>query len=84
MNNAATAKAVHFDDDNLHVDLNNGRSLSVPLIWFPRLLNATPQALAQYRISRKGLHWEALNEDIPVADLLAGQLDVSNIALLVA
>jgi Protein of unknown function (DUF2442) len=84
MNNAATAKAIHFDDDNLHVDLNDGRSLSVPLIWFPRLLNATPQALAQYRISRKGLHWEALNEDISIAGLLAGQRDATRGALLAA
>lgn len=84
MGNAVTAKSIHFDDDNLHVALNDGRSLSVPLIWFPRLLNAQAHELAQYRISRKGLHWENLDEDISIEGLLAGQRDVSRGALLAA
>jgi Protein of unknown function (DUF2442) len=72
-----TAKSVHFDEDHLCVDLNDGRSLSVPLIWFPRLLNALPQEREQCRISRKGLHWETLNEDISIAGLLAGHGDLT-------
>ena len=62
-----TAKSVHFDEDMLCVDLNDGRSLSVPLIWFPRLLNAQPKDREQCRISRKGLHWATLDEDISIA-----------------
>lgn len=77
-----TAKSVHFDEDNLHVDLNDGRSLSVPLIWFPRLLNAQPKEREQCRISRKGLHWEALDEDISIAGLLAGRGDLTHVARL--
>lgn len=77
-----TAKSVHFDDDNLRVDLNDGRSLTVPLIWFPRLLNAKPHEREQFRISRKGLHWEALDEDISVEGLLAGRGDLRHGALL--
>jgi hypothetical protein len=73
-----TAKSVHFDEDNLHVDLNDGRSLSVPLIWFPRLFNAQPKEREQFRISRKGLHWEALDEDISIAGLLAGRGDLTH------
>jgi Protein of unknown function (DUF2442) len=73
-----TAKAVHFDEDNLCVDLNDGRSLTVPLIWFPRLLNAQPKEREQFRISRKGLHWEALDEDISIAGLLAGRGDLTH------
>ena len=77
-----TAKAVHFDEDNLCVDLNDGRSLTVPLIWFPRLLNAQPKEREQFRISRKGLHWEALDEDISIAGLLAGRGDLTHTAAL--
>ena len=77
-----TAKSVHFDDDNLCVSLNDGRSLSVPLIWFPRLLNAQPKEREQCRISRKGLHWEALDEDISIAGLLAGHGDLTHGAAL--
>lgn len=77
-----TAKSVHFDDDNLCVSLNDGRSLSVPLIWFPRLLNAQPKEREQCRISRKGLHWEALDEDISIAGLLSGHGDLTHGAAL--
>ena len=75
-----TAKSVHFDEDMLCVDLNDGRSLSVPLIWFPRLLNAQPKDREQCRISRKGLHWETLDEDISIAGLLAGHGDLTHSA----
>ena len=80
MNTLTTAKSVHFDEDNLCVDLNDGRSLSVPLIWFPRLLNAQPREREQCRISRKGLHWEALDEDISITGLLAGHSDLTHSA----
>jgi hypothetical protein len=66
---------VNFDDDSMWVELSDGRTLGVPLAWFPRLLRATRQQREAYRISRRGLHWDALDEDISVAGLLAGQGD---------
>ncbi len=64
---------VRFDDDSMGVDLSDGRTLGVPPAWFPRLLRATPEQRDQLRISARGLHWEALDEDISIAALLAGQ-----------
>ena len=55
------------------VDLTDGRTLGVPLAWFPRLLRATPAKRAQVELSRVGLHWEAIDEDISIAGLLAGR-----------
>ncbi|GAB2731439.1 hypothetical protein GCM10027172_25940 [Halomonas garicola] len=49
--------------------------LSVPLTWFPRLLNATAEQLADYELSAHGIHWDALDEDISVEGLLAGRGD---------
>lgn len=61
-------------DDTLAVDLDDGRSLSVPLAWYPRLLHATADERATWRIIGQGhgLHWAALDEDISVENLLAG------------
>lgn len=70
-------KSVRFDADTLWVGLSDGRTIAAPLTWFPRLLGATPEQLAQVEISRGGLHWEALDEDISVAGLLAGQADLT-------
>ena len=72
-----SAKALRFDDDNMWVELLDGRTLGIPLAWFPRLLNATPQQRLAYEIIHDGLHWDALDEDISVAGLLAGQPDLS-------
>ena len=74
---STSAKSVHFDDNNMWVDLSDGRMLAVPLAWFPRLLHATPEQRERVEISQKGLHWDALNEDISIAGLLAGVGDVS-------
>ena len=59
------------------VDLTDGRALGVPLAWFPRLLRATPEQRARVELSRVGLHWEELDEDISIAGLLAGRGDVT-------
>jgi len=75
MNTSATA--VRFDDSSMWVDLADGRILAVPLAWFPRLAHATPEQRAAVHISRKGLHWEALDEDVSIAALLAGVGDLS-------
>ncbi|MFT3820085.1 MAG: DUF2442 domain-containing protein [Rubrivivax sp.] len=74
---SSSARAVRFDDDLMTVDLADGRSLAVPLAWFPRLLNATPEQRATVTFSARGLHWEALDEDISVDGLLAGVGDSS-------
>ena len=72
-----SATNVRFDDDTVWVALTDGRTLGVPLAWFPRLLRATPAEREQVEISRVGLHWEALDEDISIAGLLAGRGDMT-------
>jgi hypothetical protein len=74
---STSAKSVRFDDNNMWVDLSDGRIIVVPLAWFPRLLHATPEQRMRVEISLKGLHWEELDEDISVAGLLAGVGDLS-------
>jgi hypothetical protein len=69
--------AVRFDEHSMWVDLADGRTLGVPLAWFPRLLKATPAERARVELSRLGLHWEDLDEDISVDGLLAGRGDVT-------
>jgi len=66
---------VRFDDDNLWVDLDDGRVVGVPLAWFPRLLAATPEQRTAFELSPRGIHWEALDEDISIDGLLAGHGD---------
>ena len=70
-----SAKALRFDDDNMWVELSDGRTLGVPLAWFPRLLHASVDQRGKYEISAGGLHWEGLDEDISVAGLIAGRGD---------
>ena len=72
---STSAKAVRFDDDSMWVDLEDGRRMAVPLAWFPRLLTATPEQRNQFELSPRGIHWEALDEDISVDGLLAGHGD---------
>lgn len=71
------ATNVRFDADTMWVTLADGRSLGVPLTYFPRLLHATPEQLNDYVISGggTGLHWDALDEDISVEGLLLGNKD---------
>jgi len=71
-----SANSVRFDDHTMWIELSDGRKLGVPLAWFPRLLRASPAERAQVELSRVGLHWEALDEDISVAGLLAGRGDL--------
>ncbi len=71
----SSAQKIWFDEYNLWILLSDGRQLSVPLIYFPRLKNASPEELGNYVISGGGygLHWDDLDEDIHVESLLAGQ-----------
>jgi hypothetical protein len=72
-----SARAVRFDDSSMWVDLSDGRVIAVPVAWFPRLMNATPEQRAQVEFSSRGLHWENLDEDISVDGLLAGIGDLT-------
>jgi hypothetical protein len=69
--------AVRFDDYSFWVDLDDGRTLGIPLAWFPRLLNGTREQRQAVELSRMGLHWEELDEDISIAGLLAGRGDMT-------
>jgi hypothetical protein len=73
-----SATSVRFDEHTMWVDLTNGRTLSVPLPWFPRLLRATPAERQKVELSRLGLHWETLDEDISIAGLLTDRKDRSH------
>lgn len=77
---STSAKTLSFDDHTMWVELSDGRTLGVPLAWFPRLLHATPEQRNQYRISvtGNGLHWDGIDEDISVAGLLAGRGDATH------
>lgn len=70
----ALAKQIKFDADTMWVDLEDGRTLGVPLAYFPRLLNASPTDRTKVVVSGggTGLHWDELDEDISVAALLLG------------
>lgn len=67
-----SATRVRFDEQTMLVELSDGRTLGVPIAWFPRLLHATPAEREQVTLSPLGLHWEILDEDLSIAGLLAG------------
>jgi len=69
---AVLAVEVSFYDDALHVRLSDGREISVPLEWFPRLRDATSKQRANWRLIARGIgvHWEDVDEDIAVTTLL--------------
>ena len=69
--------AVRFDEHSFWVDLDDGRTIGVPLAWFPRLLHAAPAERTHISLSRAGIHWPALDEDISIAGLLAGRGDMT-------
>lgn len=75
MSSSVRATSVRFDKDSFWVELSDGRTLGVPLAWFPRLLRASPAQRKRVTISTRGLHWEELDEDILVEGLLAGNGD---------
>lgn len=70
------ATDVRFDDDSMWVTLSDGRTLGVPLVWYPRLLNGSPQAREDFFISPSGIHWELLDEDVSVEGMLFGWREV--------
>ena len=73
-----SAKRVSFDDTTMWVELSDARIIGVPLARFPRLLNATEEQRAGYELSARGIHWDALDEDVSVDGLLKGRGDVTH------
>lgn len=71
-------KNLRFDDNSFWVELSDGRMLGVPLAWFPRLLAATPGEREAFELSSRGIHWDALDEDISIEGLLAGRGDATH------
>ena len=69
--------AVRFDENMMWVDLEDGRTLGVPLTWFPRLFHATPELRDDFFLSPSGIHWDEIDEDISVASLMAGRGDMT-------
>ena len=72
---AARATTVSADDETLTVELSDGRTIAVPLLWFPRLAQGTPAERANWRMiaDGTGIHWPELDEDISIAGLLEGR-----------
>jgi hypothetical protein len=68
------ARDVQITDDTLTFVLSDGRSISAPLVWFPRLLHGTPEERSHWEIgSGIGIHWPDLDEDISVEGMLLGR-----------
>jgi hypothetical protein len=70
---SVSPSSVRFDEQTMWVELSDGRTLGVPLAWFPRLQKATPEQRANVEISLVGLYWDELDEALPLAGLLAGR-----------
>ena len=66
---------VTVSDDTLSMDLSDGRTISVPLAWYPRLLNGSIEERNDYRFiaDDRGIHWNQLDEDISIKNLILGQ-----------
>ena len=77
MNISVQATKVDFDQDRMWVELDDGRTIGVPLAWYPRLLHGTPEDRAKVWITPSGLHWDELDEDISIAGILAGRGDMT-------
>jgi hypothetical protein len=71
----ALATRVAVSEDTLSVELADGRTIAAPLAWYPRLGHATPRERNSWRLiaGGRGIHWPDIDEDISVANLLAGQ-----------
>jgi hypothetical protein len=81
---AAIAESVCSSEDSLTVRLDDGRSLSVPLAWYPRLLDGTQAERENYELigGGEGIHWPELDEDISIEGLLAGRRSAESAASL--
>ena len=84
MSNSPQPLAVRFDENMMWVDLEDGRTLGIPLAWFPRLFHATPEQRVDFELSRCGIHWDEIDEDISIAGLIAGRGDMTRTVNLAA
>ena len=68
-------KNIEWSDDALIVDLNDGRTISVPVMWYPRLLHGTTKERNNWRLigNGEGIHWPDLDEDISIENIIAGK-----------
>jgi hypothetical protein len=71
-NEISRPTTAHCDATHLTVALADGRSVSTPLWWYPRLLNASPAARARIELMPMGMHWPQIDEDVSVASMLRG------------
>jgi len=71
----ATASNVRVEDDTLTIELSDGRVLSVPIAWYPRLSHGSAAERSNWRLTgaSRGIHWPELDEDISIENLLAGR-----------
>lgn len=68
-------QGIKITDDTLSADLSDGRTISVPLAWYPRLINASVEERNNWRFiaNGEGIHWTQLDEDISIKNLILGQ-----------
>lgn len=71
----AIVRDVNVTDSHLDVDLSDGRRISIPLAWFPRLANASPadRSIWEPCAAGRGIHWPVIDEDLSIAGLLRGR-----------
>ena len=74
INPGERVKSVHLHDDSFSVDLVDGRTITIPYAWYPRLLHATPDQRSNWRIAGGGygIHWPEIDEDLSTEGLLRG------------
>src|SRR5436853_3241966 len=70
---AVKATSVRVTDDTITVELEDGRSVSVPTAWYPRLLHATPKERANHEIEEEGVIWPDVEADFSIRGLLLGR-----------
>ena len=73
-NSGERVSDVHFTEDTISVDLFDGRTITVPLAWYPRLLHATPEQRENWSVAGGGygIHWPDIDEDLSTQGLLQG------------
>jgi hypothetical protein len=80
----ARAQSIEIDEDRLVVDLMDGRTVSTPLAWYPRLWHGKPEERSHFEIIGDGayIHWPELDEDLSVGGILAGRRSGESLASL--
>ncbi|HEX9944783.1 MAG TPA: DUF2442 domain-containing protein [Thermoanaerobaculia bacterium] len=70
-----SAHQVTVTEETLTAELSDGRTISVPLVWYPRLVHATPEERSNWRLigNGEGIHWPDLDEDISVENIILGK-----------